>query len=373
MVNGSIRTATGTPVPASGTQATLWAKTSTATATLNGAGRVDVGAIGDFCRGWPKIRVTVDGKTAGDLLIVDAKRYGSYPVGPQLATGRHTVSIRFVNDVSGGGCDRNVHIGSVKIVPRGAAVPVTPAKPVPTTTTAKPAPTTTPAKPTPTTTAANPVPTTTTVKPTPTTTTKPPSSTPPPPAPPSSGGPAGPANTGVPDGTSLTVHNGDLTVTTPGTVIDAMDIRGFLDIRADNVTVKRSLIRGRDPGNTNLSLVSVFGNTRNFTITDSTLKPDVRSPMLDGLKGRQFVASRLDVSGTVDTALVFGDNVTIQNSWFHDTTYFTPFAQQSDNQTHNDNLQIEGGNNIRVTGNTFEEAHNAAIQITQNYARATGS
>ena len=374
VVRGSIETATGTPVPASGTHATLPTNRGYAVTTVSGAGRVDIGAIGTYCQGWPTIRVEADGVTLGDLSIVDAGRYGSYPVGGPLAAGRHRIMISLLNDFAGGGCDRNVSIGSARIV---AAAPVPPTStPAPTTTTRPP----TTAPPTSTTT-TRPAPTTTT----PTTTTPPaPTTTPSPvpttsspapttttPAPPAPGQVAGPDNTGVPDGTVLTVHNGDLTVRTAGTVIDAMDIRGFLKIEANDVTVQRSIIRGRDPGTVNIALVSVFGETRNFTISDSTLLPTEQSQYLDGLKGRQFTATRLDVSGTVDTALVFGDNVTIRNSWFHDATYFSPYPQQSDNQTHNDALQIEGGNHIRVTGNTLEGAHNAAVMITQNYARTT--
>src|SRR5688572_24684377 len=60
VVNGAIRPATGTPVPASGTHASLWSNSSYATTTIDGSGRVLVGAIGDNCQGWPTIRVSVD-------------------------------------------------------------------------------------------------------------------------------------------------------------------------------------------------------------------------------------------------------------------------------------------------------------------------
>ena len=313
VMNGTVGTATGTPVPASGTQASLWSNRSSAATTITGAGRVEIGAIGDYCRGWPLVRVSADGTVLGDVSIVDARRYGSYPVGTPLRSGRHRITITLLNDLSGGGCDRNVHLGSARIGAASARQPVVTA----------------------------------------------------------AGSVAGPANTGVPDGTALTVHNGDLTVTTAGAVIDAMDIRGFLKIEANDVTVQRSIIRGRDPGTVNMALVSAFSGSRNVTITDSTLRPGVRSANLDGLKGRGFTATRLDVSGTVDAALVFGDDVTIQDSWFHDTAYFSPYRGQPDNQTHNDAVQIEGGNHIRVTGNTLEGAHNSAVMITQNYARTT--
>ena len=62
VVNGAIRPATGTPRPASGTHASLWSNSSYATTTVDGSGRVLVGAIGDNCQGWPTVRVSVDGR-----------------------------------------------------------------------------------------------------------------------------------------------------------------------------------------------------------------------------------------------------------------------------------------------------------------------
>ena len=51
-------------------------------------------------------------------------------------------------------------------------------------------------------------------------------------------------NTGVPTGTALTPYTGPMTIQTPGTVIDAKQINGFLDILAPDVTVSRSSIVG---------------------------------------------------------------------------------------------------------------------------------
>ncbi len=67
-----------------------------------------------------------------------------------------------------------------------------------------------------------------------------------PPSPPIvlSGDQPGPSNTGVPAGTALTVMNGDLTITTAGATYSNLDIHGYVVIKAPNVTVKNSIIRG---------------------------------------------------------------------------------------------------------------------------------
>lgn len=321
VVGGSIRTATGTPTPPSGTHASLWGSRSTASTTLDGSGRVVLGAIGDYCEGWPTVRVTVDGAAVGDTTIVDASRYGNYPVGRPVGAGRHAVVVSFVNDHMTAACDRNVHVGFAAMESTGAPAPTAPAPSTPAPTTGRP----------------------------------------------------GPGSTGVPAGTRLTVHEGDLTVTTDGTVIDALDIHGYLKIRADNVTVRRSVVRGGVATGPGFSqLVSAFpGDQVNFVIEDSTLVAAHPSAYMDGLKGSNFTARRLDISNVVDTSLVFGDDVTIEDSWLHGNTHFAPFPPAPDNRTHDDSLQIEGGTNILVRHNVFEGAYNSAMMLTQNHSRTS--
>jgi hypothetical protein len=66
------------------------------------------------------------------------------------------------------------------------------------------------------------------------------------PPPPTFTGYPTPAKVGTPAGwTPATVHQGDLTVTTPGTVLQDIDVRGSVNVRADNVTIRRARVRGR--------------------------------------------------------------------------------------------------------------------------------
>lgn len=177
----------------------------------------------------------------------------------------------------------------------------------------------------------------------------------------------GPDNTGVPAGTVLTVHDGDLRITKAGTVIDAMDIRGYVSIEADNVTIKRSFIHGGAPKQ-GRALISNWQGNINLRVEDSTLDAAQPSVMVDGLSGGSLTALRLDVSDVVDPIKVIGSNVTVRSSWLHGTTHSTQDTFQSDGKTHDDNIQIEGGTNILIEGNRLEDAHNAAIMVTQNHS-----
>lgn len=143
--DGAIRKATGVPAPASGTQASLWSNKSYAVTTIEGSGRVLIGAIGDNCEGWPTVRGTVDGKDVGATTIVSSTHYGTYGVGAvAVGPGRHTVRLSFVNDRYEGGCDRNVHIGYARMEHTGtgpASPTVSPTVRPSTSTSPRPSPT----------------------------------------------------------------------------------------------------------------------------------------------------------------------------------------------------------------------------------------
>jgi hypothetical protein len=304
VTNGTIRPATGTPVPASGTHASLWGNISYATTTIEGSGRVVVGAIGNNCDGWPTVRVSVDGQVTGEVTMNSNTRYGAYPVGTSVGGGRHTVVVQFINDFASSTCDRNVHIGSARMENPGPFLP-------------------------------------------------------------------GPSNTGVPPGTPLEVHNGDLTITRDNDVIDGLDVYGFVTIRANNVTIRNTRIRGRET-TTGRALIQAWDGFTNLVVEDSTLRADFPSRFVDGLIGYNFTARRIQASNVVDTSMITGvGNVAITDSYFFGTLH-VPDDRRSDGWTHDDNLQIEGGSNILVQNNRFEGSVNAAIMVTTNTSQTRG-
>jgi hypothetical protein len=76
----------------------------------------------------------------------------------------------------------------------------------------------------------------------------------------------------------------------------------------------------------------------------------------------------MDIYGVVDGLKVIGSNVTLTDSWIHNLLHSDNDPNQRDGTTHDDNVQVEGGNNIVIQRNTMTDGHNAAIQVTQNYA-----
>ncbi len=181
----------------------------------------------------------------------------------------------------------------------------------------------------------------------------------------------GPGTTGVPAGTVLTPYYGNLTITTPGATYDRLDIHGFVTVKAANVRITRSIVRG-GVATGNLGLVTnTTPSATGFVISDSELVPEHPSVWLDALKGSNYTALRVNAHGTVDTAKIYGDNVRIEASWLHDTQYYASDPNQGGGPTHNDGVQVLGGSHIRILGNTITGASNTALMVTQDYSATT--
>jgi hypothetical protein len=176
------------------------------------------------------------------------------------------------------------------------------------------------------------------------------------------------ANTGVPAGVTLTVVNGDVTVSQDGTTIDAQDIRGVLTIAASGVRVTRSIVRGPATAITSNTGIIRINSGSDILIEDVEIAVAAPSPTVDGMWGDNFVGRRLNIHGGVD-GLKAGSNTTLECSYIHDQAYFASDPNQGGGPTHNDAIQILEGTGIHIVGNQLVASRdqNAAIQITQDF------
>lgn len=176
------------------------------------------------------------------------------------------------------------------------------------------------------------------------------------------------ANTGVPAGTPLTVHNGDLTITTPGTVIDGKDIRGYVAIKAANVTIKRSIIRGGAAATVNRALLAATqSGAGNFLIEDVKIAPDNPSPYINGINVNQSgTIRRADISGSVDGIMIYGSGVRVESSYLHDFAHYLNDPNWNGGPSHDDAIQIQAGTGNQIIGNSLSGAYNAAVMVTQD-------
>jgi hypothetical protein len=168
------------------------------------------------------------------------------------------------------------------------------------------------------------------------------------------------------------VHDGDLTITTPGTVIDGLDIRGFVRVKAANVVIRNSIIRGpATPLTAPMSLVqSDAGPGTNLLIQDSEIYAQAPSRFVDGIVGMGFTLRRVDIHTVIDQVKIIGDNVTVDASYLHGNLFYP--ADGTNIESHDDNVQVAIGANITVVNSTLIDSTNAAVMITQDRGSVTG-
>jgi hypothetical protein len=153
------------------------------------------------------------------------------------------------------------------------------------------------------------------------------------------------ACTGVPAGTQLTTHQGDLVITTPGQVVDGLLVTGGIDVRADDVVIRNSEVRGpvlNDSG----------GRRYRFTIEDSTVAPASGcSSWGNGAVGvSNYTARRVRIAGFPDGFRIAGSDTVIEHSM---VTLCS--ATPAD---HSDGIQAYGaanGTNIVIAHNTIDQ------------------
>jgi len=146
----------------------------------------------------------------------------------------------------------------------------------------------------------------------------------------------GPGDTGVPAGTSLKA-SGAITVTTPNTVIDGLDVSGTVTIAASGVVIKNSKIHGS-------GTYGVYTRSGDVTIYDSEIYG-----FENGIGSSRWSAYRVNIHGTYGDGVKLGSNVTLQDSWIHD---LTPAAE-----AHADGGQMQSGvTNLVVRHNTIDLA-----------------
>jgi len=175
---------------------------------------------------------------------------------------------------------------------------------------------------------------------------------------------------GVPAGTKLTLHEGDLLITKPNTVVRNLEIRGFVRVNAPGAVIENSKILGRKT-TTSVAIVSNYNNGNTFTIRNSEIYAATPSPYLNGIMGHNFTADRVWVHGVVDSVRITGSNVTISNSLLEKNLHYAVDPTQGNKPSHDDSIQIQGGSNIKITGNRISGAFNAAIQVTQGLGKVS--
>lgn len=146
---------------------------------------------------------------------------------------------------------------------------------------------------------------------------------------------------------------GPITVSTPGAVIENVDVDGPIVVEAPDVTIRNFRA-------TNVVQESAGG----LLLEDGEIHGgDDPGFGADGVAWSSYTARRLDVHHVFDGFKANGD-VLIEDSWVHDLNEFRGDGAGSGGYSHNDCVQISAGSDIVLRDNRFERCGlNSAVFI----------
>lgn len=161
-------------------------------------------------------------------------------------------------------------------------------------------------------------------------------------------------NTGMLPGTTLQTYTGPSAITTDGATFRDTLFTSKISVAAKNVTIEGCKTTAVIDGMIQASNAAA----KNLLIRRTTFRPAAASTNTIGIVGHDFTAERCDISGTVDGIRIHNTNVvdgpsgvTVRGCYIHHLCFTTPYAGHGDNETHNDCIQIEGGNDTLIEGN----------------------
>jgi hypothetical protein len=153
------------------------------------------------------------------------------------------------------------------------------------------------------------------------------------------------ATTGAPAGVRL-IARGSIKVTRPGTVVNAMNVRGEIEVVADNVTIRNSRIV--NPGGS-WGIIQREGHS-GLTVEGCDIRGDGVRQMQYGIlnQGGMITVRRSDIS--VISNGIQTNHGLIEDSYFHDPKYFSG--------DHTDMIMSTGG---PAPGRSLVVRHNTVV------------
>ncbi|MGF9764743.1 right-handed parallel beta-helix repeat-containing protein [Microvirga sp. 0TCS3.31] len=166
------------------------------------------------------------------------------------------------------------------------------------------------------------------------------------------------ANAGVPSGTTLT-PSGDIIVTKAGTVLNGLDIKGMVIIRADNVTVQNSRISSNAYAG-----VKVEKGFKGASVINSDIDGMGSTAGSYGIMGNgTFVGN--DIRGFENGIHLTDGSSTIRGNYIH--------GLQAPGSPHYDGIQSMGGqSNTLIERNTILARGTSAIFIDNMFGPIDG-
>ena len=167
--------------------------------------------------------------------------------------------------------------------------------------------------------------------------------------------------------TGITINgSGDITVTADNVTISGWDIHGYVKVNGNNFTLIDSRVRGRvNPaaaqraGYVQSALVLISAGVTGTDVEYSEIATDeYDGAWINGVSGSNFTVKHCNMHDTVDQFDIDAGNVDIEANYIHDGTFSSIDNDHASDSvhpywTHQDGVQIKGGPNVTITGNSF--------------------
>lgn len=185
------------------------------------------------------------------------------------------------------------------------------------------------------------------------------------------------------DKNSLPNYTGPTTITLDNTIIEYKRIPFWLDIRAQNVIIRNNWCVGESVVPTSGKALIRCDNAAavGVQIIHNLLEPQVHGNKVNGIQGHDFTARYNDIGHVVDGMGIRDPGApnnqllaVVEGNYIHDLTWFVE-PGQSDGQTHNDGIQLEGGNGINsiIRGNFLDGRGYSPFSVGTLPDRGTGT
>lgn len=150
----------------------------------------------------------------------------------------------------------------------------------------------------------------------------------------------GPTNTG-PTNPERLVKTNTFTVTKDGAVIENVDVTGYINIKASNVTIRNFRVTAaRDT----YYPIRIFDGFTNVVLEDGEINGS--GVALANILGVNYTARRLNIHHSGADGLKGISNTNVEKCWIHHLGMMLG--------AHADGIQISRGSNFRIVGNNFD-------------------
>lgn len=182
----------------------------------------------------------------------------------------------------------------------------------------------------------------------------------------------GPTTTGPRPSVALVRHDGDFRITTPGQVVEGLDIYGRVIVTATAVgaVVRNCIIRGPGPAWISGFVACIDGTSstlRGLLVEDSRVDCTGReNPWVDAVRGSDVTLRRVEITRVGDglSLVTVVGNVTAEGCWLHDGYYAewikgtVGYPTISDARVHGDAVQFHRGKGYTLRYNNLGGTRN---------------